>query len=210
MSDDKWFWGSALIVIILMVSSCTPFGPGNTRETKYYMLNSLYAGDSEAKPVADLPKVAIGVGPIRIPRHLDRKEIVTRASQNEVKVDQFALWAGPLSESFSRVIAENLSVLLNTEETVAFPWRARYPIKYQVVIHVVRFDGLPAQEALLRARWIILGHDAKAILFKHQTLIEVPVEAPGMEALVAAKSHLLEKFSDQIAIAIANLEKQGQ
>lgn len=199
--------GCALPLIVLLITGCTPFGPANSQETKYYMLNSMYTGDPEAQPIADLPKLAIGVGPIRIPRHLDRKEIVTRVSQNEVLVDQFSLWAGPLSESFSRVLAENLSVMLNTDETVPFPWRANYPIKYQVVIHVVRFDGLPGEEALLRARWIILAEKGKKILFKRQSLIQVPVEAPGIESLVAAKSRLLQEFSRRIAAAIVSLEQ---
>lgn len=198
---------TALTIIALLIAGCAPLGMGGSKQPKYYMLNSLYAGDSEALPIANLSKVAIGVGPIRIPRHIDRKEIVTRASQNEVLVDEFALWAGPLSESFSRVIAENLSVLLNTKEAVAFPWRGNYPIKYQVVIHVVRFDGQPGAEALLRARWIILSENGKNILYKKQSSINGPVEAPGMEALVAAKSIMLEEFSREIAIAIVNLEK---
>lgn len=200
-------FGSALMISVLLAAGCTPFGLGNSQEPKYYMLNSLYAGQAENQPIADLPKLAIGVGPVRIPRHLDRKEIVTRAGQNEVMVDQFALWAGPLNESFSRVLAENLSVFLNTEETVAFPWRATYPIKYQVVVHVVRFDGQPGEEVLLRARWIILSEKGKEILHKQQSQIKMPAASPGMEALVAAKSRLLVEFSRQIAAAIANLEK---
>jgi hypothetical protein len=122
-------------------------------------------------------------------------------------VDQFSLWAGPLNESFSRVLAENLSVFLNTEETVAFPWRATYPIKYQVVVHVVRFDGQPGEEVLLRARWIILSEKGKEILHKQQSQIKMPVASPGIEALVAAKSRLLVEFSSQIAAVIAKLEK---
>ena len=199
--------GCALPLILLLIAGCTPFGPANSQQTKYYMLSSMYAGDSQTQPIADLPKLAVGVGPVRIPRHLDRKEIVTRVSQNEVLVDQFSLWAGPLSESFSLVLAENLSVLLNTDQSVAFPWRSNYPIKYQVVIHVIRFDGLPGEEALLRARWIILSENGKSILFKQQSVMRVSVEAPGMKSLVAAKSRLLEEFSRRISAAIVALEK---
>jgi uncharacterized lipoprotein YmbA len=90
---------------------------------------------------------------------------------------------------------------------VAFPWRSNYPIKYQVVIHVIRFDGLPGEEALLRARWIILSENGKSILFKQQSVMRVSVEAPGMKSLVAAKSRLLEEFSRRIAAAIVALEK---
>lgn len=199
--------GRLLAVMILVITGCTPFGVGTSQQPKYYVLSSLYATDGPVSPLAELNRVSVGVGPVRFPRHLDRKEIVTRTGDNEVTIDEFALWAGPLSENFNLVIAENLSVLLTSKQVAIFPWRSQYPIKFQVIVHVTRFDGQPGVEALLRVRWVILNEDTKEILYKDQSTFKETATGRSMEALVAAKSRTLEKFSRKVAQAIIELEK---
>lgn len=192
---------------IWWISGCTPFGTGASQQPKYYVLNSLYASAKPVQPTAELANVSIGVGPVRFPRHLDRKEIVTRTGDNQVTIDDFALWAGPLSENFNLVMAENLAVLLSTKQVAIFPWRSQYPIHYQVIVHVTRFDGQPGEEALLRVRWVILNESSKEILHKDQSTFKQAAEGPGIKALVAAKSRTLEHFSRAVARAIIELEK---
>jgi len=200
----RGFW---LAGITLMVLSCSPLGIGVSQQPKYYMLSSLYARDSTIAPLAKLNSVGIGVGPVRFPRHLDRKEIVTRTSENEIMIDDFALWAGPLSENFNSVLAENLSVLLATNQVVIFPWRSQYPIKYQVIVHVTRFDGQLGKEAWLRARWAVLDEGSKKILYQDQSIIRQAAASASMEAMVAAKSSTIVELSREIARVIAGLEK---
>lgn len=196
-----------LASIVLWISGCTPFGTGASQQPKYYVLNSLYASDDPVSPMAELNQVSIGVGPVRFPRHLDRKEIVTRTGDNQVTIDDFALWAGPLSENFNLVLAENLSVLLATKQVAIFPWRSQFPIDYQVIVHVTRFDGQPGEEALLRVHWMILNESSKEILHKDQSTFKQTVDGPSIETLVAAKSRALEYFSRDVANAIIGLEK---
>lgn len=201
--------GVLLAVIIWTISGCTPLGVGVSQQPKYYVLSSLYAADGPVSSIAELNSVSIGVGPVRFPRHLDRKEIVTRTSDNEVTIDDFALWAGPLSENFNLVLAENLAVLLATKQVAIFPWRSQYPIKYQIIVHVTRFDGQPGADALLRVRWVILNENTKEIMHKDQSTFMETARDRSMEALVAAKSRTLEKFSREVARVIIGLEKSG-
>ena len=196
-----------LATSILILSSCAPLNVGESQRPKYYVLNSLYAAEAPVSPMAEMKTVSIGVGPVRFPRHLDRKEIVTRTGDNEVTMDEFALWAGPLSENFNLVLAENLSVLLATKQVAIFPWRSQYPIKYQVVVHVTRFDGQQGEEALLRVRWLIMDEDSKDILHKDQATYKKKAGGGSMEALVAAKSEALEAFSRDVAREVIALEK---
>ena len=87
---------------------------------------------------------------------LDRSDIVTRGSSNKVEIAEFAQWAGPLPENFSRVLAENLSVLLKTDKVGVFPFVRREELDYNVTVYVTRFDGRPGDKSHLRARWSIL------------------------------------------------------
>ena len=132
----------------LILGSCSPFGAGTQRETKYYVLSSMQSEATPVQPLADLSDIGIGVGPIRMPLYLDRSDIVTRGSQNQIEIAQFAQWAGPLQENFSRVLAENLSVLLATDKVGVFPFARREALDYNVTVYVTRFDGTPGDQAL--------------------------------------------------------------
>jgi uncharacterized lipoprotein YmbA len=70
---------------------------------------------------------AIGIGPVKIPEYLNQPEIVTRITQNEVRLDEFVKWAEPLENNISRALAENLPSLLCIRTIAIFPWRTNFP-----------------------------------------------------------------------------------
>jgi len=192
----------------LILGSCSPFGVGTQRETKYYVLSSMQSEATPVQPLADLSDIGIGVGPIRMPLYLDRSDIVTRGSQNQVEIAQFAQWAGPLQENFSRVLAENLSVLLATDKIGVFPFARRETLDYNVTVYVTRFDGMPGDQAHLRARWSILNHTRKESFIEKHTVVSRPAESDSTEALVAAKSETISVLSREIAQAILEVTRK--
>jgi len=192
----------------LIMGSCSPFGAGTQRDTKYYVLSSMQSEAKPVQPMANLPDIGIGVGPIRMPLYLDRSDIVTRGSSNEVEIADFAQWAGPLQENFSRVLAENLSVLLQTDNVGVFPFIRRELLDYNITVYVTRFDGLPGDQAHLRARWSILDGKRKKSLFEKHTVASHPTENDTTEALIAAKSITLGQLSREIAQAIEEISKK--
>ena len=194
-----------LWVLILMVGSCAPFGAGTQKETKYYVLSSLQSAASQEPTLAVLPDVGLGVGPIRMPLYLDRSDIVTRDSQNQVVIADFAQWAGPLQENFSRVLAENLSVLLATDKVAIFPFTRSTETDYNVTVYVTRFDGMPGDKAHLRARWAILDNKRKKSLFEKHTIVSEPTKDDSLESLIGAESSTVAELSRQIAEAIKAL-----
>ena len=194
-----------LWVLILMVGSCAPFGAGTQKETKYYVLSSLQSAASQEPTLADLPDVGLGVGPIRMPLYLDRSDIVTRDSQNQVVIADFAQWAGPLQENFGRVLAENLSVLLATDKVAIFPFARSTETDYNVTVYVTRFDGMPGDKAHLRARWAILDNKRKKSLFEKHTIVSEPTKDDSLESLIGAESSTVAELSRQIAEAIKAL-----
>ncbi len=194
-----------LWVLILMVGSCAPFGAGTQKETKYYVLSSLQSAASQEPTLADLPDVGLGVGPIRMPLYLDRSDIVTRDSQNQVVIADFAQWAGPLQENFGRVLAENLSVLLATDKVAIFPFARSTETDYNVTVYVTRFDGMPGDKAHLRARWAILDNKRKKTLFEKHTIVSEPTKDDSLESLIGAESSTVAELSRQIAEAIKAL-----
>ena len=200
--------GVLFFVLGLIMGSCSPFGAGTQESTKYYVLSSLQSETDSVPPVAQLPNIGIGVGPIRLPMYLDRSDIVTRGSQNKVEIADFSQWAGPLPENFSRVLAENLAVLLATEKVGVFPFVRRDAIDYNVTVYVTRFDGFPGDKAYLRARWSILDQKRRKSFYETHTAVNHPTVDDTIEALIAAKSQTVGDFSREIAKAIVEVYRK--
>ena len=196
-------------VMLLVMSACSPFGSGTQRPTKNYVLNSLYSEENTPQPVADLSDIGILVGPIRMAQYLDRSDVVIRNSSNEIEIAEFSSWAGPLRENFSRVLAENLSLWLNTKKVAIFPGSRLQFFNYNVSMNVNRFDGRPGDQSQLRARWVILDKKRKKMLFNDHTVLSQPTENDSIEALVASQSRLIADFSRQIAEVIKDLEARS-
>ena len=191
--------------VTLVVGACSPFGSGTRQPSNNYVLSSLYSGETQPQPVADLSEIGILVGPIRMAMYLDRSDVVIRNSQNAVEIAEFSSWAGPLPENFSRVLAENLSLLLNTKKVAIFPGTKLPFHDYNVSMNVTRFDGRPGDKTQLRARWVILDKKRKHMLFQEHTILSQPTENDSIEALVASQSRLVVDFSREIAEAIKDI-----
>ena len=55
---------SIFIVSVLLTGGCSLLSRGPQPKTRFFMLSSLAASGKPAQPLATLPQVAIGVGPI--------------------------------------------------------------------------------------------------------------------------------------------------
>jgi uncharacterized lipoprotein YmbA len=200
--------GVFLIAILWMLQGCAIMGTGTQQPTQSYVLNSLYSEDIETQPVANLSRIGILVGPVRMALYLDRTDIVIRDSQNQIRLADFSQWAGPLQENFSRVLAENLSVLLATHNVGIFPGTRAMSFDYNVTVNVTRFDGIPGERADLRARWAILDKSRKNMLLKKHSVLTQPTKDDSLEALIAAESRALADLSREIAKAIKALAEK--
>jgi len=154
---------------------------------------------------SDNRRGTIGIGPVELPAYLDRQQIVTRVSPNELHLAGFDEWAEPLDDNFTRVLVENLSVLLSKNLFAIFPFRGSESIDYQVQVEVIRFDGSLAGDASLLVRWTIFGEDDKKLLLTRKSSFKEATGGPGYEALVAAQSRTVEALSREIARAIKGL-----
>ena len=199
--------GIILLAFSYLMAGCTFIG-GTQQPTKNYVLNSLYSEEIETQAVADLKDIGILVGPIRMALYLDRADIVIRDSQNQIRMAEFSQWAGPLQENFSRVLAENLSVLLATHSVGIFPGTRAMLFDFNVTVNITRFDGIPGEKADLRARWGILDKNRKKMLFENHSVLTQPTKGESMEALIAAESHTLAELSREIAEAIKVLAEK--
>ncbi len=187
-------------LLLIAFMACASNAP-----SRFYVLSSLTGTGGEPEMASDKRLVTIGIGPVELPAYLDRQQVVTRVSANELHLAGFDEWAEPLGDNFTRVLMENLSVLLSKDLFTIFPFRGSQSINYQVEMEVIRFDGRLGGDASLMTRWSIFGEDDKKLLLTKKSSFKEATRGPGYEALVAAQSKTVEALSREIAGAIKGL-----
>jgi uncharacterized lipoprotein YmbA len=103
-----------------------------------------------------------------------------------------------------QILAQNLSILLQSDRMVAYPWEGNQRPTYQVQVEVLRFEPDAEQLVELWARWSILDNARKTISVKDSYLSQRAIDRSA-EASVAAMSDVLANFSQEIAAAIRDL-----
>ena len=186
-----------VMVLLLALAVCFSACGGKSATSQFYVLSplpqpGLSAGEG----------MTIGVFPVSMPDYLDRPQIVTRVSDNEIKLDEFSRWAEPLKDSFTRALVQNLSTLLDTAKVVRTTRSSGVPMALQVGVEVVQFDGTLGGEVVLIVQWGVFEADGKKLLMGKRSSFKEPTGAATYEALVAAESRAVAALSREIAEAI--------
>lgn len=147
--------------------------------------------------------IAIGVGPVNLPAYLDRPQIVTRAEAHKLQLSESNVWAEPLKESILRVIAVNLSNMLQTTRIFRIPRRDRaIPLAYRVDLGIARFDGKLGGDAQLVARWTLYKGQSEEALLTRVSIIAEASGGEGYEKMITAQNRALQALSREIADAV--------
>ncbi len=191
------------LLVCFTAAGCFSLDP-KPDPSRFFALTSLPRTSQRAESTAETNALALGIGPVKFPGYLDRQQFVTRISQNRFAVAENDRWAEPLEENFSRVLSQNLSILLQTNRIVAFPWERNQRPTYQVQVEVLRFEPNAEQIVELWARWIILD-DAKKPIGMKESFLTQPTRDKSTEASVAAMSEVVGGLSQEIAASIRGL-----
>ena len=140
---------------VTLVASLLGLGACADTPSRFYLLNTLTASETVLATAAARGPV-IGVGPVTVPKYLDRPQIVTRVGRNQLALGEFDRWAEPLQDNIFRVLAQNLMRLIPTDQILLHPWPRSATLDYQVSVEVLQFDGWFGGESTLLARWSIL------------------------------------------------------
>jgi len=200
----------ALLLVSLSLAGCGNFS-AKPDPSRFFTLTAIAQPVSTpAKDSGNLGGVSLGIGPIGLPGYLDREEIVTRVSPNRIDFSEYDRWAEPLDVSFTRVLAQNLSILLRTDRLVFYPWEPNRRPNYQVTVQVVRFESNHRGEVQLSARWEIfdISNINRIPLRAGESGITRQPTAQSTDASVAALSEALGDLSREIANAVSAVDGQ--
>ena len=204
---------TALRIAAFLLLPLGLLGCGNDQPTRLYVLSA-----TVPKPVATSPDgVAIGVGPITLPKYLDRPQMVTGVSGNELSQANLDQWGGDLNDNITRALATNLSNLLATDRVSFYPWKDGAPIDYQITLDVTQFQQDADGNTVLSAFWSVVGKDGAVMTMRRATYKSAGAQAGATgagdsgsgrpyDAIAAAMSRDLESLSRDIAAAITGLK----
>ncbi len=190
------------VVALCGLAALAP-GCGSSPPSRFYTLS---AG---ASPSAAPSTLSVAVGPVTIPAAVDRPQMVVSMGPNQVELDEFNRWAGPLGNNISRVVAVNLVALLGTPHVTLFPEMLSAGADFRVAIEVQRFDSTPGESAVLDAVWIVRrAKDGKSETGR--TTVRETLQEKGYDVLVAAHSRGIARLSQDVAAAVRGLDRGGQ
>jgi uncharacterized lipoprotein YmbA len=202
----------AMWVLVAALGACT-----QTQPTRFYTLSSVSgeqaAPAAPAAPAAtgatgaDAPKVV--VGPVTLPKYLDRPQLVTRPSAYVVDVAEFNRWAEPLEDLVPRVIAQNIAAMTGSEQVFLSSRQRLSDVPYRVEITFYRFDIDADDQAMLIALWEVIDRERdRVVVTRKSTIAAQPASAP-YEGVAEAMSETLAILSRQIADALLALPKRS-
>ena len=187
---------SAFFILLTMLIAAAGCAKGPPPD--FYVLHA-----TTSESIAGVERgIAVGIGPVELPAHLNRSQIVTRTSDYQLDLSESHQWAEPLKDSVSRVIAVNLSNMLESNRVYVIPRRQKISLDFQISIDIARFDGRLGEAAALGARWTLYGKDTREPLLSKVTTVYEETGDDTYNALVAASSRTLEVLSMEIAQAI--------
>ncbi|MES2437658.1 MAG: PqiC family protein [Verrucomicrobiota bacterium] len=146
--------------------------------------------------------LGLGVGPVSIAEYLDRPNLVTQESANQLGVAEDHRWAGDLTGNITRVTAANLGRQLRTGNVRTYPWQTDSEISYQITLDVRQLHSQTDGFAVCEIGWRAYSLPDRRLKASKTFTDREPLGADGYDASVAAQSRLLERLAESISASL--------
>jgi len=193
-----------VILCILPALAMLPLLAGcssTSQAVTYYGLSSP-AAPKPPEPAAAGAPPTVGIGSVVLPDYLDRPQLVTRVGPNQLRVDEFHRWAGPLGSEIERVLTENLVQMIGPGQVAHRPWGSDFSPAKKLTVTIFAFERMPDETVRLTATVTIADVASGKKPRTWEVDFHEPAGGTGYADLVAAQSRLIEMLSREIATAV--------
>jgi uncharacterized lipoprotein YmbA len=202
-------WKNAPLIVFLLIM--LQFGCGSTKPSRFYVLTPLQEAESERIQPDSESDISVGIDTLKLPDHLLRPQIATHSSANRMEYAEYDRWAESLDENFSRVLAENLSRLIPSENIYVFPWKSATVIQYYLTLEIMQFSQQKDRNISLIVFWSIYDNSTAKELLRKRTILKQP--GPSSDPidygrLVAIMSQLVEDLSRDVVAELKALREK--
>ncbi len=190
MNFKKYFSFFLLLFLSLILSACA------SKPSNFFLLNPIQT-QSQSKVRFDT--LAIGLYDIHLPKYLDRTEIVSRKSMNELNVHDFDLWGEPLEKNISSVVKLNLEQLLPGSSVVIYPWPGSTKVDYNLEIYFEQYDQNARGQSILKVKYKIITEKTHTVLVTQSIYLLARIPTNKAEAVVFGMNQNLNRLCQIIA-----------
>lgn len=182
---------------VLLVGMLGIIGCAHSPPTRYVTLSA----EVPVAPAAPAQVTPIQLTAVHIPAELDRPEVVTQASANQLTVHDTDRWGAPLAQMMRRILAQDLLARLPAG-CLVLPDAPPPPHTRTLVVTILSVEADADGTLTMQVAWALLsGHASSAEQGRQQTLT-ARMAAKDAGAQAAAMSHILAQLADGIASAI--------
>lgn len=194
---------------ILALAGCKIIPDASIDATRYFVLN----GPTTTLVASAHPTGThqIGLRPVELPGYLrNHKDMVVRTGANELRFQEFALWAEPLEAGINRALKENLLATDKIGGVTTYPFSIDIRRDYDVVVRILNCEGLKTSDTTHVARFaaaydiIASGASGQVVVRRTFTAPDLAWNGTDFAALARLLSEATAKLSEDIA---ANLPK---
>ncbi|MGK2913009.1 MAG: PqiC family protein [Porticoccaceae bacterium] len=189
------------LLACLLLAGCV----GTSEPANFYVIQPL-----PGTAAGQLAPLKLGIGPVSLPRMLDRPQIVTELDGNQVSLSEHHRWAENLGDNLTRVLGQNLASRLAGVDAFAVPGRQAADI--QLSLSFDEFGGRLGKSARLAGVWRLTDQraacaivGAKPVAQATPFAIEIAVAGPGYGDFAEALRQGIGRLSDQIAAQVLSL-----
>jgi uncharacterized lipoprotein YmbA len=195
---------SVPMLLAVILAAC-----GTSAPVRFYILSPVQIEQSNSAiktRAASQKEHIISVGPIDIPRYIDRGALLVFTKDNRLELKEFDRWGEPVAEGMTRAIAGNLAALFPSATINTYPFSGgRTAAGHQVSVEVVKMnihqDGLVD----FLANWAILDINGRSTVTRGQTQFQRTTAPNDMEAAVRTLSYGISVLSQEVAVKLATL-----
>jgi hypothetical protein len=156
-----------------------------------------------ATPPKTENKRVIALAPVHLPDYLNRPQIVTASAENAYSLSEFNRWAERLDDNISRVLAQNLGVLVPADIVLLNSASRSKQASLKVAVDILEFHIDPQGQAGLAAQWrIIRGEE---VLAGRQMQCREAASTTDYRVMVGALNRCVERLSGDLAEALRPL-----
>ncbi len=177
-------------------------GCGRSPQTTFYTLTPLVAEMTTPR----VPGASIAIASVTLPELVDRPQLVVPDAGTRVAILESHRWAEPLKSAIPRLLADNISRLMNSDRVAAYPQHAANSADYRLFVDFQRFE-LTGNTVVVDALWEIRSAKGAQPLTGRSKMLET-VGSADYEAVVAGYSRAVATLSKEMVQSLRSLQSK--
>ncbi len=149
------------------------------------------------------------VGPVRVSSFLNQGPMVKQRSPHSVHLLEQHHWAGDLEEMLSRILIQNLILVLGNEKIYSYPATSAEN-GMRLAINFFHFEKDTSGKAILEARWKLISNKDQTVLHSSTSKKSTLPENENYDALAEALSLCMVQLCHEIADTVKQVQLTPQ